>query len=139
MWRQLWLALHEPRKQTAVFGLAWLLVLALGLVAVSWPPGGFVHRLGPLMTTVWGWLVLIGGALGLIGCPRGWWWLERSGIIAAGTGAVIYIIAVVSMTPPGSRLFHALWVAIVLVGLAARWTMIRGAQLDPRARPSDHH
>ena len=96
------------------------------------------HR--QLLTAIWGSLLLGGGVLGLIGCLPGWWWVERAGVLAAGTGAAIYLVVILSLhaSTPGSRLVQAGFVALTLVWLAVRWLRIRGAQLDPMRGPRDH-
>jgi hypothetical protein len=139
MLRRLWLTLREPRVATACFAVAWWAVLTVGLVAVSTPPYVVASEIGPVLTAVWGWFLLAGGALGVVGALSGWWWIERSGILAAGTGALIYVIVLATLTPPGARLVVIGLVCVILAGMAARWHMISGAQTDPGRRPRDHH
>ena len=138
--RRLWLMLHEPRVVTAAMGVAWLILIGIGYAALATPPVSIAHEIGPLLTAIWGSLLLGGGVLGLIGCLPGWWWVERAGVLAAGTGAAIYLVVILSLhaSTPGSRLVQAGFVALTLVGLAVRWLRIRGAQLDPMRGPRDH-
>ena len=131
--RRLWLLLHEPRVITATMGVAWLLILGIGCAALVAPPMSIAHEIGPTLTVIWGGLLLTGGILGLAGCLPGWHWIERSGILAAGTGTLIYLVVILNLhaTTNGSRPVQAGFVALCLVGLAARWLRIRGAQVDP--------
>ena len=137
--RRLWMMLHEPRVITAAMGVAWLVLTGIGCAALVAPPVSIAHEIGPLLTAIWGSLLLGGGVLGLAGCLPGWWWIERSGILAAGTGTLIYLVVIVNLhATPGSRLVQAGFVALALVGLAVRWLRIRAAQVDPTRGHCDH-
>lgn len=138
--RRLWLMLHEPRIITAVTGAAWGVLIGIGLSALLAPPATIAHELGPTLTVIWAACLLVGGSLGMVGCLPGWWWVERTGIISAITGSIIYLIVVLSLhyAQPGSRLTQAGYILLGILLLVIRWLRIRGAQLDPARGLSPH-
>ena len=138
---RLWLLLHEPRVITATQGIVWLIWAAIGVAAVLAPPMTIAHEMGPTLTGVWGGLMCVGGLLGLAGCLPGWWWVERSGIIGAGAGAVVYVFVVLNLhaTTPGNRLVQAGFILLAVASLIVRWLRISGLQTDPtRGMQGDH-
>lgn len=139
--RRLWLLLHEPRVVTAAQSIVWVFWALIGLAAVLAPPMTIAHEIGPTLTGAWAGMLLIGGVLGFIGCVPGWWWVERSGIIATGTGAATYLFVVVSLhyAAPGNRLVQAGFITAAIASLVVRWLRISGPQLDPlRGMERDH-
>lgn len=130
--KRLWRLLREPRRVTAIFGLMWLIVIALGLSALLSPPVSITAQIGPHLTMAWASFMLLGGPIGFFACvilrtPPWWRWLERIGIIAAGTGVAIYLGLVIYLglsAATGSRLVQALFVT-----LAGLLLMVRGALL----------
>lgn len=140
--RRLWMMLHEPRIITAATGIAWSVVIGIGLSALFAPPATIAHELGPALTVIWAACLLVGGSLGLVGCLPGWWWVERTGIISAITGSGIYLVVVLALhyAQPGSRLTQAGYILLGILFLITRFLRIRGAQLDPsRGLPPDDH
>lgn len=132
--RRLWYLIHEPRIITAITACYWAVVTAIGVAALTAPPPMIAHQAGPILTTVWACFLLGGGVLGVVGCLPGWWWIERAGIIATGTGAVIYLATVIALhyqAVSGSRLVHAGFILLALISLVIRWLRIRGPQVDP--------
>lgn len=125
----------EPRTLTYLSCLAYALLAALtGLSALLVPPTSITHHLGPLVTTTWGGLILVGGVLAIAGCLPGWWWLERVGIVGISGGLVIYALVVISLnsTSSGNRLPQTGAILVCLVFMAIRWLRVRGAFADPR-------
>lgn len=130
---RIWLLVKEPRIVTAFTASYWLLVTVTGAAAILSPPLTVAHHIGPILTLVWGFLVLTGGILGFIGCLPGWWWVERAGIIAATTGTLMYLAVVVALhfQEPSSRLVPAGFVVLSLFAYVIRWVRIMGPQVDP--------
>lgn len=120
--------LHEPRSITALMAVAWVVVIIAGIGVITDPPALLAYAATPLLARVWGGLILAGGILGVLGCPPGWWWVERSGILAAGTGLAGF--AWVYLREDSPMWLTALHVVLIL-SLIMRWIRIRGAQLDP--------
>ena len=131
--RRLWLLLHEPRIITAATGIMWSILIGIGAAALLAPPATISHQMGPTLTVVWAILLIVGGALGLVGCLPGWFWIERVGLILAGTGATMYLAVVLLLhyAEPGSRLVQAGFVLLGIGFLVVRWLQVRGPQIDP--------
>ena len=131
--RRLWLMLHEPRIITAATGVMWSILIGIGAAALLAPPATISHQMGPTLTVVWAILLIVGGALGLVGCLPGWFWIERVGLILAGTGATMYLAVVLMLhyAEPGSRLVQAGFVLLGIGSLVVRWLRVRGPQIDP--------
>lgn len=131
--RQLWFLLHEPRIVTLFQGIVWAIVSLTGAAALTVPPSTIAHSAGPLLTSLWGMALFGGGVLGLVGCLPGWWWVERTGILASGTGVIVYLAVILNLhaTTPGNRLVQAGFVVWGLVSLVVRWFRISGMQTDP--------
>lgn len=141
--RRLWYLLHEPRIVTAWTGLTWVVLIGIGTSALLAPPATITHQMGPVLTVVWAVLLLVGGILGLTGCLPGWYWVERVGIILAGTGALMYLAVVLALhyAEPGSRLVQAGFIVFAVAYLGVRWLRIRGPQIDPTRglRPDERY
>lgn len=131
--KRLWLLLHEPRVVTFFQGLVWAIWTLVGLAALTLPPQTIAHEVGPVLTNVWGALLFGGGLAGLAGCLPGWWWVERSGILASGTGAMVYLLVVLNLqaTTSGNRLVQAGFILMAVMSLVVRWFRISGLQTDP--------
>ena len=131
--RRLWMMLHEPRVITAATGVMWAILIGIGTAALLAPPATISHQMGPTLTIVWAILLMVGGALGLVGCLPGCFWIERVGLILSGTGASMYLAVVLLLhyAEPGSRLVQAGFVILSLDFLVVRWLHIRGPQIDP--------
>ena len=131
--KRLWLLLHEPRVVTFFQGLVWTVWSLTGLAALTIPPQTISHEFGPFLTMVWGILLFGGGLAGLAGCLPGWWWIERSGILATGTGALVYLMVVLNLhaTTSGNRLVQAGFILMAVVSLVVRWVRVSGLQTDP--------
>ena len=130
--KRLWKLLQEPRAVTATMAVSWMIGLGIGAVTVLSPPTTLTGALGH-MTIVMGCLMLIGSAFGVTGCLSGWWWVERCGVIAAGTGTAIYAstLIVIQYQQAGSRLTQLGFILLVVCFLITRWLRIQGAQVDP--------
>lgn len=132
--KKLWAWVQEPKHITAVVTFGWGIILLTGISSLVEPPNTITHQLSQPLSILWAVCFIAGGALGLVGCPPGWWWVERAGVIltVAGGGVYLSIIALLHLASEGSRLTQAGWVLFGLVMLIARWLRIRGAQVDPR-------
>lgn len=132
--QRVWLTLHEPPIVTATMMVAWVIVALIGLTALIIPPPGIQHVIGPWLTLAWASFLLLGGALGLGGCPKGIWWLERIGITSTILGIVICIIVIASL-PNFSTGYRAIFIGFLILAILfmlTRWERISGAMLDPR-------
>ena len=131
--RRIWLLIKEPRIITAAASTYWVLVFAIGVVALITPPKTIAYNVGPTLTLVWAAFLLLGGVLGFVGCLLGWWWIERAGMIATAAGITIYLVVVMILHfhEPEPRLVGAGFIALSLFALLVRWFQIRGPQVDP--------
>lgn len=146
--RIFWLWIKEPRVRTLLTSFGWLVIAVAGGSALMLPPVSIEHKIGPTMTIVWASLLLVGGSLGYIGALvlHGWWWVERTGIITACTGGLIYFVALLGIhgVSPGNRIPQACFVLFFIIAGVIRYTRIMGSQTDPNPplwkviRPRDH-
>lgn len=129
----LWLLLREPRTITAFTAAIWLALGIAGLSALLNQPLTMAAKLSGPLTYTWGAFLLLGGILGVAGCLAGWFWVERCGIIAVATGALVYGAIVLSLhyASAGNRIPQSMFVLAVLLSLPVRWQRIKGAQTDP--------
>lgn len=128
-----WLLIQEPRVVTVIQTLEYLIVLGIGMSVILRPPTSIRGELGPVLMDAVGMLLMLGGALGVVGTPRGIWWVERLGIIASCGGLLIYLSVVVQLeaTTQGSRLLQLGVILLAVVGLIKRWARISRYQYDP--------
>lgn len=126
---RLWLRVREPRVITAISGAYWLVIVGMGIAALTAPPQSIAAELGPIRTELWGSFLLGGGALGFVGCclltPVWWRWVEHAGMILATGGITLYLVVVATLhaTQAGSRLTQALGLVGLVVGLLLRWAL----------------
>ena len=92
--RRVWRLLREPREITALSATGWLVAAYTGTIALLAPPLTISGAIGPILTVVWGLMLVTGATLGTLGClllPEPWWrWVEQSGILLAGGGVLVY-------------------------------------------------
>lgn len=131
--KDLWLRVHEPRVFTATQTVVYLVLVCAGLYAVTAPPNSITDALGPVMMTVAGVFLIVGGLLGTAGAPGGYWWLERIGLWGMMGGSSSYLTAVVYLqfTAGGNRMFQSLFILAFMMLLFGRMVMISGWDYDP--------
>ena len=139
--RTLWHLLKEPRVITAMHLLGYAILTTAGAAALGTPPTSIRAEWGPLLTQLWGGGLLLGGAVALVATPRGWWWVERTGITLLIIALAMYLSVVVSLhyTMSGNRLPQAGVTAYAIISLVVRFLRIRSAALDPTAGPDGYH
>lgn len=131
---RVWASIREPRHVKALYTLAFVAALGMGLSAVVHPPNSIEGVIGVTLTYVWGCFLILGGALGAATTIPGWWVLERLGIFAILVGVGIYaaVVLVLQIEQAGNRMPQ--WFA--LVSLALLWVpeIIRtwGHTFEPR-------
>ena len=136
----LWLLLHEPRVITALHLVGYLILTAGGTLALISPPSSIQAEWGPLLTSLWGGALLIGGAIALVSTPRGVWWGERIGITILIVGLLMYasIAVFLHVTASGNRLPQVGVIAYAIVSLLVRWIRIKATALDPMRGPDGY-
>jgi hypothetical protein len=94
-----------------------------------------LDSIGPGKAHVWGWYVLIGGAVcivGVLGSPR-LWFLEWSGLLLVGTAAGIYAwVAANTLDSVPGRAAGVLLLTALTVLLLARWVRVISDELQDR-------
>lgn len=112
-------------------------VIASGIFALTIPPDTIQRWLSgwEWVALLWGWLLIVAGALGFIGRLSRLWAVEIPGPIAALFGQAIYIL-VLAAAAPGSP---TVWVALCMIIGASFALMRRYVELlifttDPDAR-----
>ena len=123
------LLIAEPRVIRALQFLIYGVLGVTGACIFTAPPANFVHAMTGPLVAMFSLFVVVGSAFGLVAVLPGIWWLERAGILALGTGLLIYGALGVAL---GSSIFVAGLTAASAVTLVQRWTQIRGADLAPK-------
>lgn len=138
MWahRRVWSYLPEPRIISAIMLFAWLLLAAIGALALASPPVSIASAIGPTMSLTWACLLISGGIVGAVGCVTHFWWAERAGIFLVLAGASIYLSTILHLHfhEHGNRLIQAGFVLLAIVFMLTRLVRIWGLQADPRPR-----
>jgi hypothetical protein len=94
---KLWLRIQEPRKQSVVYFLVYLLTLTLGAVILLDPPHTLQGTLGQGLIMVWAGMLVLGGGTGLFTVLQGWWWLERAGTWLCGFAMLVYGVGIFAL------------------------------------------
>ncbi|MDZ5076722.1 hypothetical protein [Nesterenkonia sp. HG001] len=133
-WPQLlWSRLQEPRLMTAAHIIAYATIAAAGASVLMDPPASISTQIGHTMTTLWGLMSLIGGAVAMIACPAGRWMIEKPALVLCATGVLLYGLTVFGLhwTTDGNRLPQALILAALFLHLAGRFVYIRPFSYEP--------
>lgn len=123
------LLIAEPRVIRIIMFFIYAIFLISGYLVVVKPSSSIIEVLGPDLPVIFGLFLSFGGAVGLIAVLPGVWWLERTGIISAGVGLLMYLTVVLSTASSSLGFpFAMLLIAFLLI----RWMEIRRYQLAPR-------
>lgn len=125
----LFLKIAEPRVFRLLQFVIYIALLVAGVGVLINTPDNIQEVLGNFLIYVFGGFVALGAILGAVAVLPGVWWLERVGLLALGTGFLMYIVIVISLG--ASVVSVIVYVAFVLTFIQ-RWTEIRGAYLAPR-------
>lgn len=118
----------------------YVLTTAIGVVTLVTPPQSIAGEVGPLITTIWAALFILGGVVGAVTVLPGWWWVERLLALAPiGIGLAIYLAVVVVLhvqnaQDGSSRLTQVGIIVLAAAPFAVRFLVIREYSYDPRAR-----
>lgn len=130
----LWSRLQEPRLMTAAHIIAYGIIAAAGLSVVLDPPHTISTHTGHVLTTVWGVLSLVGGAVAMIACPMGRWMIEKPALVLCAVGILIYATTVFGLhigPTPGNWLPQAFIICALLLHLIGRFIYIRPFSYEP--------
>lgn len=131
--RMIWGRIAEPRYITAFQIVTYMAAVAAGLLVVfaAFP---FLFRgvLTPAVAVSVGLVLAVGGAIGVVACWRGVWWLERVALLLVALG---WVLLVPSVMAAGLhylvRTFILLLVVVAVVDCCKRYRRIDWAYLDP--------
>jgi len=128
--------IHEPWAINAAQCLQYAVGVFAGVMAVTRTasPQFMTSSLGPTLITVVGAVLVLGCSVGLYAVIRGYWWLERIGLIITGAGFFALLPAAIYYSASGRN--TAIWLVLVLVVWALcdvfkRYRRIDWAYLDP--------
>lgn len=138
--KRAWETIAEPRHVKIIYLGIYLLSVGIGWVTLTNPPQTIAGEVGPVITTIWASLFILGGIVGAFTVLPGWWWAER--LLSIGPiliGLVIYLAVVVvlhaqSIETGGSR---ATQIGIILLAASPfilRFFFIKEYSYEPRAR-----
>jgi hypothetical protein len=135
--------LDSARGPFELFVLGMGLVVGSPLLIGSPAPGTTAELLGPLWSRVWGYVLVVGCLVALIGAWWTWWrWLDRwrpgfhprydtgllieqVGLVAVGVGTVIYAVGVMHNGGPGRLIPAALVGGFGLASWYRAWLIQR--------------
>lgn len=125
--------LAEPAAITALQVLSHLAAASAGaLVCVGAFPFLFRGVLPPIMAFGVGVVLFVGGAIGVVSCWRGVWWLERVALLLVGLGWLLLVPSVFAIhVSPLVKCFLLLMLAISIFDVGKRYRRIDWAYLDP--------
>lgn len=128
-----WLSIREPRMITIIQTFAYAACAAGGVSTLVAPPGVAQGTFGLVVTTLWGWLALVGGLAGVISCPRGVWLVERPAVVLCMTAMVLYAGISLSLhfVSAYSYLPQFFAIMVALLYFLARLFTIRRYSYDP--------
>lgn len=132
VWRfatQTFLLIAEPRVIRVVQFGVYLCMVAAGLFVLTTPPWSLRDVLGEALVAILGGFITGGAVLGVIAVLPGIWWLERSAILALGTGLAMYSVVIVNL---GAPVVGFLVGFAFILCLVQRWMEIRKFQLAPK-------
>lgn len=138
--RGLWQRITEPRHLKVAYLVIYLLTALIGVVTMISPPQSIAGEIGPVITTVWAGLFIVGGVAGAVTVLPGWWWAERLLAIAPiMLGLVIYLAVVTVLHAQSAEIGASRLTQIGIIVLASapftiRFLLIREYSYDPRAR-----
>ncbi|ALX66835.1 hypothetical protein [Microbacterium sp. XT11] len=136
--RAAWERITEPRHMKVAYLAIYMLTVVIGVVTLISPPQSIAGEAGPLITTVWAMLFIVGGAIGAITVLPGWWWAER--LLAIGPvmlGLAIYLTVVTilhlqSTDAGSSRLTQVGIILLASAPFTIRALVIREYSYEPR-------
>ncbi|MCE0510837.1 hypothetical protein LVJ59_17450 [Microbacterium sp. KKR3/1] len=138
--KRAWGKVAKPRHVKVIYLVIYALSALIGVVTLVNPPQTIAGEVGPLLTTVWAGLFIVGGVVGTVTVLPGWWWAERLlGIAPILIGLAIYLSVVIvlhwqALETGGSR---ATQVGIILLAASPfilRFFFIKEYSYEPRAR-----
>lgn len=125
----IYMKIAEPRVVRILLFIIYLAGGVIGVVGLVHPPHNFQLTLNPHQVTLMFGFITLGSVFTAVSVLPGVWWLERTGLLAFGTGIGFYILILIDRNSSMLGLGVAF---IALISFAIRWIEIRRYQLAPR-------
>lgn len=126
---RLFMKIAEPRVVRLVHFGIYIAFMVAGISIINYPPSSFQDAIGDTLMDILGAFIFLGATFGALAVLPGIWWLERTGILALGTGMAMSIVVTISVHAPAFVI--ALPIAFIMTYIL-RWIEIRRYQLAPR-------
>lgn len=136
--RRLWAMIAEPKHMKLAYLIIYLLTIGIGAVTLISPPQTISGEVGPIITTVWASLFILGGIVGAVAVLPGWWWAERLlGVAPVLLGLGIYLCVATVLHVQGwesgsSRLTQMGIILLASTPFVLRFLVIREYSYEPR-------
>lgn len=120
----------EPRVRRLIYFGIYASLLLAGIGSIMRPSQLIENILGGMvMIWIYGGLMIIGSILAFIAVLPGIWWLERAGLVAIGTGVLMYAVTLLAL---GVTVMTTVLPIILFLICALRWLDIKEFLLEPR-------
>lgn len=127
---RVYMMIAEPRVRR-------LLYFAIYSGLLSWGIGSMVHTPksiedilgGSILIQVFLSAIIVGSSLACVAVLPGVWWLERAGLLAIGTGIIMYAVILLASS---SLFMVAMFPIIIVLICTLRWLDIKEYLLAPR-------
>jgi len=127
---------REPSAINAAQTVAYIIAAAAGTMAAigALAPVFVTTTIGPVIVTLVGVTLAVGGTIGALSVARGLWWLERIALIITGCGWAMLLVPAIYYAATTHT--SAIWLILALVVTALcdvfkRYRRIDWAYLDP--------
>lgn len=136
--RSAWRTLTAPPVQERIFLIMYIGSMLGGVWVLTEPPRTIEGAWGSALTTMWGALLLYGGAVGALTVRSRWQIIERTALTALTAFLAMYLIFLISQhfTTTGSRSAGTVAVFFGVIAISLRWSEIWRWDYTPPVRES---
>lgn len=128
---RLWYGLSEPRVITMVMLWFYGSSIAYGCYQLYKPAMHLEEQLSSPLGFIIGLTFIIGGLIGVLVAPKGYWQFERAALVFLATGVFVHLVWALYDPAPGIRWGQVYRLAVENGLILIRWYMIRWARMDP--------
>lgn len=126
----IYMRIAEPRFKRLIYFVIYLLLTALGFTSTFMPNPRIQQLLGGMtLVYLFGGLIIVGALVCLFSVLPGIWVFERAGLVALGTGVVLYSTTLVLL---GASIAITVVPIILVLMFLLRWLDIKDYLLAPR-------
>lgn len=127
---RVYMMIAEPRVRRLLYFAIYAGLWIAGIGSLLQTPESIEDILGgSILIQVFCWLILVGSTLAFFAVLPGIWWLERAGLLAIGTGVLMYAVVLLALDASFMVTSFAL---IVILICTLRWLDIKEYLLAPR-------